>query len=286
MAATARRIEIKSLYKTQNADRVARREDYAHLEKRQLLVRTLFPTLQGEGPFAGTPCVFVRLAGCNLGNKEAFCQWCDTDFKLAEGRVMSFDDVIGEMWAAWTESVKRPQQPKLLVLTGGEPGLQPHSAAFVKHAIDYGWRVQVETNGTQASLPLALTDIEAHVTLVVSPKAGPKGYGALNVKLWAGRARYNVLKIIVDSEPAAPHHLDARALSLIEEWRKHCGPRSVYLSPMAIYLKEYKGEVSSAWQDGLIDRERTRRNYNYAFEQCLKHGLLLSIQQHLFAEAP
>src|SRR5882672_9762748 len=40
------------------------KEDYDPQGK--LWVREVFYTIQGEGPDAGTPAVFVRLAGCNL----------------------------------------------------------------------------------------------------------------------------------------------------------------------------------------------------------------------------
>lgn len=287
MSTSERVIEVKRLYTTQNADKIARREDYAHLRPNELLVRTLFPTLQGEGPFAGAPCVFVRLAGCNLGDKKIFCQWCDTNFKLSEAEQLDFEQIFARVNTAWLDRIN-PHATKLLVLTGGEPGLQPNSVSFIRQAMNRGWHVQVETNGTQVSLPRGL-DLAAHtrmVTLVVSPKAGPHGYGYLDTKLWAGPCKNNILKLVVDAEPTSPHHLDQRAASMIAHWHDLCGQKSVYLSPMAIYLKEYKGEISSAWEEGLVDKSRTRKNYNYAYEMCLKHGALLSIQQHLFAEAP
>jgi len=58
-----------------------------------LQVEEIFYTLQGEGPFAGRPAVFVRLAGCPLR-----CQWCDTQFDtgLSKPR-MRVDDIMREV---------------------------------------------------------------------------------------------------------------------------------------------------------------------------------------------
>ncbi|HEY6020017.1 MAG TPA: 7-carboxy-7-deazaguanine synthase QueE, partial [Candidatus Paceibacterota bacterium] len=44
-------------------------------DKESFLVKDIFYTIQGEGPYAGRPAVFVRLGGCNLR-----CAFCDTDF--------------------------------------------------------------------------------------------------------------------------------------------------------------------------------------------------------------
>jgi organic radical activating enzyme len=49
---------------------------YSHLaEDGKLLVSNIFYTFQGEGPYAGQPAVFIRLAGCNLGDKIS-CNFC------------------------------------------------------------------------------------------------------------------------------------------------------------------------------------------------------------------
>jgi organic radical activating enzyme len=100
-----------------------------------LWVQSVFYTLQGEGPLAGRPSVFVRLAGCNLR-----CWFCDTDFESSTWRP-TLDELVAEI-----DRVRRPFC-KLIVLTGGEPFRQ-NIAPFVCRLLDAGLQIQIETNGT------------------------------------------------------------------------------------------------------------------------------------------
>ncbi len=110
-----------------------------------LLVAGQFgPTLQGEGPSAGTSAVFVRLSRCNLA-----CVWCDTPYTWDWAR---FDPhAESQRWtvpelAAWV--LDRPAP--LVVVTGGEPLLQQQPlAALAERLTGAGRRVEVETNGTR-----------------------------------------------------------------------------------------------------------------------------------------
>ena len=45
-----------------------------------LKVNEIFYSIQGESSYAGRPCVFVRLTGCNLR-----CSYCDTRFAYRDG---------------------------------------------------------------------------------------------------------------------------------------------------------------------------------------------------------
>ena len=48
----------------------------------------LYKSVQGESSFAGVPCIFVRLAGCNLR-----CAWCDSEYTFKGGYKQSLDEV-------------------------------------------------------------------------------------------------------------------------------------------------------------------------------------------------
>ena len=100
-------------------------------------INEIFYSLQGEGRWAGTPAIFIRLSGCNLK-----CDFCDT--KHQEYKEYTIDEILREI---------APYAPcKHIVITGGEPGLQL-TEAFVEILHHYGFYIAVETNGTYL-LPL------------------------------------------------------------------------------------------------------------------------------------
>src|SRR4051812_4694104 len=82
-------------------------------EGRELGVKSIFPTLQGEGPYTGHPAVFVRLGGCNLA-----CSFCDTDFEgFSTLGVTGIVEQVTKL--AVNEAGERVRH--LVVITGGEP---------------------------------------------------------------------------------------------------------------------------------------------------------------------
>ena len=48
-----------------------------------LVVHEIYASIQGESTFAGLPCTFVRLTGCNLR-----CHWCDSPHAFYDGKRM------------------------------------------------------------------------------------------------------------------------------------------------------------------------------------------------------
>ena len=155
-----------------------------------LMVREVFPTVQGEGSAMGTPAVFLRLSGCNLwsgleshrGTGRGVCaQWCDTQFHGGDRwDPLELVDHIMPMMLSWSR--------RTVVVTGGEPLLQlrrPPGESLVRSLLDQGVEVHLETNGTvEADL---LPDL-SHVT--VSPKAlashGPEGQTLDHIRVRTG----------------------------------------------------------------------------------------------------
>jgi 7-carboxy-7-deazaguanine synthase len=99
-----------------------------------LLVNEIFYSIQGESSFAGRPCVFVRLTGCNLR-----CAYCDTRYAYSEGSQMGVDEILHRV-----ESFECP----LVEVTGGEPLLQDETPLLITGLLDKGLKVLLETNGS------------------------------------------------------------------------------------------------------------------------------------------
>jgi 7-carboxy-7-deazaguanine synthase len=98
-----------------------------------LVVHEIYASIQGESTFAGLPCTFVRLTGCNLR-----CTWCDTPQAFHGGTRMARADVLARALATGTGLVE---------LTGGEPLLQPGAFPLLAELCDAGRTVLVETSG-------------------------------------------------------------------------------------------------------------------------------------------
>lgn len=101
-----------------------------------MLVAECFSSLQGEGVLAGTPSLFVRLAGCNLR-----CRWCDTPYAShrPEGRHVSAEELVDLVAVSGRRHV---------VLTGGEPLVQRDVSVLTAAIVRLGLHLTVETAGT------------------------------------------------------------------------------------------------------------------------------------------
>jgi 7-carboxy-7-deazaguanine synthase len=124
-----------------------------------MLVYEIFKSIQGESTYAGLPCVFVRLAGCNLK-----CTWCDTPYARVpdEAVEMTIPEVIEEVGG---------YNCSLIELTGGEPLMQEEARFLAGALADRGYRVLIETNGT-----VCLSGLDPRVVKIVDVKCPSSGH--------------------------------------------------------------------------------------------------------------
>lgn len=126
-----------------------------------LQVSEIFFSIQGESTFAGLPCVFIRLSGCNLR-----CSYCDTQYAIEEaGHTFAVDDIL----------IRIEDFPNSVVeITGGEPLLQQGVFPLIDRLLACGKTILVETNG---SLDIAAIPVE--VTVIMDIKCPGSGTSSL-----------------------------------------------------------------------------------------------------------
>jgi 7-carboxy-7-deazaguanine synthase len=105
-----------------------------------MVITEIFRSIQGESTFAGLPCVFVRLTGCNLR-----CRWCDTAYAFYGGTRMAVDEVLEKVQELASDG--RQAALRLVELTGGEPLLQPDVYPLAERLLERGYTVLIETSG-------------------------------------------------------------------------------------------------------------------------------------------
>lgn len=271
----------------------------------QLFVTSVFVTLQGEGPFAGKPAVFVRLAKCNLA-----CTFCDTFFD--DGDWMSFEqladlieqrldqtfpdrhEVEDHFSVHYEDKYHFLAKSMVLVITGGEPSLQKNLLGFIEMMERRFNDIQIESNG------ILMPPVTPSTTVVISPKCIEKN--GVPVKYFKPAEsvleRADCLKFVVEADPNSLYHG-------IPDWAlQWAGWGQVYVSPMNVYndvpakAKQMRNtgknrieiderstvdEVISFWETGLLNMSANQANHEFAAQYALKHGLTLNLQMHLYA---
>jgi 7-carboxy-7-deazaguanine synthase len=124
-------------------------------------ITEIYKSLQGESTYAGLPCVFVRLTGCNLR-----CSWCDSEYTFQGGRKMTADEVLDEV-------TRLSKDGGLVEITGGEPMLQERELLpLMRQLLESGYRVLLETSGERP-----LERVPAGIIKIVDVKCPDSGEG-------------------------------------------------------------------------------------------------------------
>jgi organic radical activating enzyme len=224
-----------------------------------LRVNSMFYTLQGEGPDAGRPAIFLRLSRCNLR-----CWFCDTEFSSGVDReVVELADEI--------KAQAKEHGCTLVVITGGEPLLQ-NIIPLVKLLNQAKIGCSVETAGTVwldgiEELFASFRDWKGNL-IVCSPKT-PK----LNERLvgYIGALKYIVRKgeVAEDGLPTMSTQLPGEASLIYRAPPIIKGTIPIYLQP----CDEGDDEINAV-------------NERLAAELCMTHGYRLSIQLHKIVGLP
>lgn len=211
---------------------------------------SIFQTIQGEGPFAGCPAVFVRLAGCNLQ-----CPLCDTDYTSGR-KHYSIEDIADDVRLVRGRAT-------LVVITGGEPFRQPIRKLVDALLVD-GYRVQIETNGT---LYRELDFKHRRLTIVCSPKAG-----SVNQKLLPHIAAFKyvaTLRSLALSRDGLPMTaLDHPSAPILFRPDEH-HPAEIFLQPVDEQ-----------------DEQLNKQNLEAVVHACLNYGHRLCLQLHKIIQLP
>ena len=238
-----------------------------HSDGVTLAVQSIFPTIQGEGPFAGCRSVFVRLAGCNLA-----CSYCDTEFESGIGNRMETKTLLKQVQdykEGWRNNFNRNRP--LIVLTGGEPFRQ-NIVPFICQAVDEGYRVQIETAGTlpfQEDVFLMEKFIRLKsLEIVCSPKTR-------NVhpwfKLWCRHWKY-----VVKAEDRSPiDGLPFHATQVTLDLQKPS-------TPMIYRVENSHLPVSTIWVSPCDEYDPVKNAANLAAvtQIAMDYGYRISLQMH------
>lgn len=124
-------------------------------------ITEIYKSVQGESTYAGLPCVFVRLTGCNLR-----CTWCDSEYTFFGGRKLSMEEVLNEV-------LQLSPGGGLVEITGGEPMLQERELIpLMQQLLEHGYTVLLETSGERP-----LERVPAGVVKIVDVKCPDSGEG-------------------------------------------------------------------------------------------------------------
>lgn len=174
-----------------------------------LLVHEVYASLQGEGTHVGLPCVFVRTTACHLR-----CRYCDTAHAFHEGTLRALDDVVRDVLGFGLP---------LVLVTGGEPLLQPATLPLLARLCDEGLEVLLETSGG-----VTTKNVDPRVRVILDVKT--PGSGEVERNVWANLERlrpHDEVKIVLCSED---DYAFAKQLVLEKKLHERC---AVLLSPEA-----------------------------------------------------
>lgn len=171
-------------------------------------ITEIYKSLQGESTYAGMPCVFVRLTGCNLR-----CSWCDSEYTFHGGRKLTVEQILDEV-------SRLSPGGGLVEITGGEPMLQERELVpLMEQLRDRHYQILLETSGERW-----LGNVPAAVVKIVDVKCPDSGEGeSFRLENLDALSRHDEIKFVLASRAdyefardfVHRHHLAGRANAIL-----------------------------------------------------------------------
>lgn len=136
------------------------------------------PTIQGEGPWIGKKCIFIRFYGCDYR-----CSFCDQKEYL----MIPISTTIKYILEKISE---RSKSTKKIVITGGNPCIQNEKLMeeLIKELIFRNYEIAIETQGSKWCSWLCLISL-----IVVSPKLYCYNYNLFDTIFMRKCYDYNII---------------------------------------------------------------------------------------------
>ena len=181
-------------------------------------ITEIYRSLQGESSYAGLPCIFIRLTGCNLR-----CVWCDSEYTFAGGRRSTAEEVIAQVEKLSGNRDNTNAAGDLVEITGGEPMLQEREVVpLMERLLEKGYRVLLETSGER---PLERVPSEVVKVVDVKCPASGEGTGFRLENLQTLTARDELKFVLADRDDYE------FARDFLREHRLAAGRASIIFSP-------------------------------------------------------
>lgn len=215
-----------------------------------------FNTIQGEGPFAGRPATFIRLAGCTMQ-----CPTCDTDYTSLRRMIKTKDLVQEVLNLASSSSVP------LFVITGGEPLRQNLNLLISQLYTAVHCQIQIETSGTAHQENwFRMYD---NLAIVCSPKAGQVAPPMLNMRNLF--YKYPLRAGYIDPEDGLPTDILGTGV------RPARPPKG--FNPAAVYVLPEDSSFRPFFSD-------PNENLRACAESAMRFGYTVQVQLHKFCKLP
>lgn len=182
----------------------------------KFIVSEIFTSLQGEGPYSGLPCFFIRLSGCPHN-----CIYCDTRYAKVEGEERTLEEILQEA---------KNSGINLVEVTGGEPLSQKATPLLLKELLKLKFTVLLETSGYES-----IKEVPQKVIKILDFKTPKSQAPEFNLENLNFLKKWDGLKfVIMDRDDFFWAKERVEKLKLLDICNVYFSPAYPYFSPVIL----------------------------------------------------